>query len=230
MLIFVNKFLNDNNLSVHTKAPNIHSPINRKRDTLGPGGGGCLPGRGGHRHWQVGGMPNTNLIPHLWSKGVKDRTFWKTEGKDRALYRDLCRSLMITISRDRLLHFQWKKTLRPIPQLFHRTKVVSINLPILPFSKICWNPPLLLAVGGVTCDYLSVRNCPRAGEGCGGGEELPLLIENFMEHVYRTVSHAQTDIQRPHMEEIFTKIKNYGQGYRSCPLQRSLLIAVDHDL
>jgi hypothetical protein len=82
----------------------------------------------------------------------------------------------------------------------------------------------------VNCDYLSVRNCPGAGEGWGGGEELPLLIENFMEHVSWTVSHAQTEIQRPHMEEISTKIKNYGQGYRSCPLQRSLLIAVNHDL
>ena len=70
----------------------------------------------------------------------------------------------------------------------------------------------------------------RGGVGGRGGEELPVLIENFMEHVYRTVSHAQTDIQRPHMEEIFTKIKNYGQGYRSCPLPQSLSIAVDHDL
>jgi hypothetical protein len=31
----------------------------------------------------------------------------------------------------------------------------------------------------------------------GGGEGLPLLIENFIEHVSRTVSHAQTDIQSP---------------------------------
>ncbi len=62
------------------------------------------------------------------------------------------------------------------------------------------------------------------------GEELPLLIENFMEHVSWTVSHAQTEIQRPHMEEIFTKSKNYGQVYRYCPLPGSLSIAVDHDL
>jgi hypothetical protein len=38
-------------------------------------------------------------------------------------------------SRSRLLHFQCKKTLRPIPRLFQRSKVVSINLPILPFLK-----------------------------------------------------------------------------------------------
>ncbi len=69
-------------------------------------------------------MPDTDLIPGLRSKGVKDCT-WKTEGKDRTLYSDLCLSLMITISRDRLLHLQWKKTLRPIPRLFQRSKVVS---------------------------------------------------------------------------------------------------------
>ncbi len=77
---------------------------------------------------------------------------------------------------------------------------------------------------------MSVINHPGAGEGWGGGEEFPLLIENFREHVSWTVSHAQTEIQRPHMEEIFTKIKNYGQEYRSCPLPRSLSIDVDHDL
>jgi hypothetical protein len=51
--------------------------------------------RGGHQHWQVGQMPDTHLIPDLWSKGVKYHTFSKTEGKDRALYRDLCRSLTV---------------------------------------------------------------------------------------------------------------------------------------
>ncbi len=71
---------------------------------------------------------------------------------------------------------------------------------------------------------------PIGGGGVGGGEELPLLIENFMEHVSWTVSHGQTEIQRPHIEAIFTKIKNYVQGYRSCTLPRSLSIAVDHDL
>ena len=62
------------------------------------------------------------------------------------------------------------------------------------------------ASGGVTCVYLSVRNCPGAGKGWGEGKELPVLIENFMEHVSWTVSHAQTEIQRPHIEKIFTKI------------------------
>jgi hypothetical protein len=63
-----------------------------------------------------------------------------------------------------------------------------------------------MAVGGVTCDYVSVRNCPGTGEDWGAGEELPLLIENFMKHVSWTVSYAQTEIQRPPMEEIFTKM------------------------
>ncbi len=57
-----------------------------------------------------------------------------------------------------------------------------------------------------------------------------MLIENFIEHVSWTVSHAQTEIQRPHVEKSFTKIKNYGQGYRSCPPPRSLSIIVDHNL
>ncbi len=135
------------------------------------------------------------------SKGVKDCTFLKNRRQRSWVYRDLCRSLTITISRDRLLHFLWEKTSLPIFQLFQRSKVVSVNLPILPFLKLkilkfckCWCPPLLLAVGGVTCVYLSVRNCPGAGEGWGVGEELPVLIENFMEHVSWTVSHAQTEI------------------------------------
>jgi len=104
--------------------------------------------RGGHWHWQVGQMPDTDLIPDLRWKGVKYHTFSKTESKDRALYRNLCRSLMITISRDWLLHFQWKQASRPISQLFQRPKV--------------------LAVGGVTCVHMSIRNCPQcpgAGEG-----------------------------------------------------------------
>jgi hypothetical protein len=48
----------------------------------------------------------TDLIPDLRSKGVKDCTFQKTEGKDRAFYRDLCRLLTIPISRDQIFHFQ----------------------------------------------------------------------------------------------------------------------------
>ncbi len=52
--------------------------------------------------------------------------------KDLAHYRDLCRSLSITISRNR---FNVKKASRPIPQLFQRSKVVSINRTILPFFQ-----------------------------------------------------------------------------------------------
>ncbi len=51
-----------------------------------------------------------------------------------------------------------------------------------------------------------------------------------MDHCSWNVSHAQTEIQRPHTEAIFTKINNYGDGYKSCLLPRSLSIAVDHDL
>jgi hypothetical protein len=63
--------------------------------------------------------------------------------------------LSITMSRDRLLHFQCKKTTCPIPWLFQRSKVVRINpswsylflnLKFENFFK-CWRPPLLLAVG-----------------------------------------------------------------------------------
>ncbi len=93
---------------------------------------------------------DTDLTPDLRSKGVKYHTFSKTKGKDRALYHDLCRSLTITISRDWLFHFQLKQASHSIPQLFQRSKV--------------------LAVGGVTCVHMSVRNCPGAGEGWWGGE------------------------------------------------------------
>ncbi len=64
----------------------------------------------------------------------------------------------------------------------------------------------------MTCDYVSVRNCP------GVGEELLSLIEIFMKHVSWTVFHALTEIQRPPVEEIFTTMKNYGEHppARSC--------------
>jgi hypothetical protein len=48
---------------------------------------------------------------------------------DLALYRDLYRSLLIRISRDR---FNVKKTSRPIPRLLQRSNVVSSNRAILP--------------------------------------------------------------------------------------------------
>jgi len=78
-----------------------------------------------------------------------------------------------------------------------------------------------------------MRNCPGGGSGWGGGgEELPLLIENFMKHVSWTVSHAQTEIQRPHMEEMrkfLPKLKIMDKDiefalYRD--LCRSLLITI----
>jgi hypothetical protein len=81
---------------------------------------------------------------------------------------------------------------------------------MLTSASDCWR--VVTWVTGVTCVYLRVRNCPGAGEGWGGGEELTVLIENFMEHGSWTVSHAQTEIQRPHIEKIFTKMKKYGQG------------------
>ncbi len=82
----------------------------------------------------------------------------------------------------------------------------------------------------MTCDYVSVRNCPGTGEG--GKEELPSLIENFMKHVSLTVSYAQTEIQRPPIEEIFTKMKNINNDkdlalYRD--LCRSLSITISRD-
>jgi hypothetical protein len=88
--------------------------------------------RGGHRHWQVGRMPDTDLKPDLRSKGVKDRTFLTNR---RQKLCPLQRSLSITMSRDRLLHFQCKKTSCLLPLPSQRSKVVSINIPI-PFFKI----------------------------------------------------------------------------------------------
>ncbi len=37
----------------------------------------CVFIRGGHWHWQIGRMHDTDLIPDIRSKGVKDRTFSK---------------------------------------------------------------------------------------------------------------------------------------------------------
>jgi hypothetical protein len=62
-------------------------------------------GTGGHRHWQVGRMTNTDLKPDLRWKGVKDRTFLKSR-RQRSC---------------------------PLPLPSQRSKIVSINLTILPF-------------------------------------------------------------------------------------------------
>jgi hypothetical protein len=48
-----------------------------------------------------------------------------------------------------------------------------------------------------------------AGEGGGGGMDFPFLSENFMGRGSWTVSHAQTESQRPHIKKIWTKMKNY---------------------
>jgi hypothetical protein len=86
----------------------------------------------------------------------------------------------------------------------------------------CWQ--VATRVTGETCVYLSVRNSPRVGgggrvgggwgrvRGWGRGMEIPFLIENFMKHGSWTVSHAQTESQRPHIKKIWTKMKTYGQG------------------
>ncbi len=156
-------------------------------------------------------------------------------------YRDLCWSLTITISRDQLLHFQWKKTSRPIPRLFQRSKVVSIKLPILPFLKFkIWQVLMPTSASGCWwCDLcLSEREkLPRGGGGVGGvgggGEELPVLIENFMEHASWTVSHAQKEIQRPHMEIFLPKLKILDKDidlaiYRYLCRSLSITISRDH--
>jgi hypothetical protein len=75
----------------------------------------------------------------------------------------------------------------------------------------CWR--VATQVTGETCVYLSVRNSPGVGGGggAGGGMEFPLLIENFMKHGSWTLSHSQTESQRPHIKKILIKMKNYGQ-------------------
>ena len=62
--------------------------------------------RGGHQHRQVGRMPDTDLIPAIWSKGVKYHIFSKNR-RQRSC--PLPRSLTNPISRDQIFHFQWKK-------------------------------------------------------------------------------------------------------------------------
>jgi hypothetical protein len=58
---------------------------------------GHLVGRGGHRHRQVGRMPDTDLKPDLRSKGVKDHTFLKNR---RQISCPLPRSLLIVVDHD----------------------------------------------------------------------------------------------------------------------------------
>ncbi len=166
-------------------------------------------------------MPDTDLIPD--PKGVKDHTFLKNRRQ---------RSLSITMSRDRLFHFQCKKTLCPIPRLFQRSKVVSINLPILPFLNLKISASVdahlcfwLLVSGdtGHRCDLcLSEREkLPREGEG----RNFLLLIETKWRMAPGLVPTLRQRARDPTLRN-----KNYGQGYRSCPLPRSLSIVVDHDL
>jgi hypothetical protein len=140
--------------------------------------------RGGHQQWQVGRMHNTDLIPDIRSKGVKDCT----SSKDLALYHDLCQLLTIPISRDQIFHCQWKK---------HRALYLD-------FSKVtvwCWSRYLSL---WSRSRHMSVIQGGGGGQGRVGGEgrtsfanwELngPWLLWN--------VSHALTKNQRPHMDEI----------------------------
>ncbi len=94
--------------------------------------------------------------------------------KHCSLCHDLCRSLTIMISWDRLLHFQWKKTLRPIPQLSKGLRgVVSINLPILPFLNLKFENFWIVlmptsASGCWQCDLCLHVKLPRGRGGEGG--------------------------------------------------------------
>ncbi len=81
-------------------------------------------------------------------------------------HRDLCWWLWIPISRDQIFHFQWKKTSRPIPRFFQRSK----------WSELYWG------WGGspIRGTRLEFKEGVGGEGGVGGGEEwgLPLLIEN----------------------------------------------------
>ncbi len=174
--------------------------------------------RGGHWHWQVGRMPNTDLIPDLRLKGVKDLFFLNPRAKivpSTVIVVDHCRSRYLGVD---FYTFNVTKTSGPITRLFQRSKVVSNNLSILPFLKFeiwkflqvlmptsasgCWREATW--VTGETCVYLSVRNCPRRGRG---GRE----VWNFLSPI----------------KKFFTKILKY--GYRSCPPPRLSSITTSMD-
>ncbi len=59
--------------NIYSRKFNIIWPLNFCNLIIGQ----LVSSRDGHRHWQVGGMHNTDLIPDIWSKGVKDWTFSK---------------------------------------------------------------------------------------------------------------------------------------------------------
>jgi hypothetical protein len=80
-----------------------------------------------------------------------------------------------------------------------------------PSASGCWR--VATRVTGETCVYLSVRNSSEVvggagvggGGGMGGGTDFLLIIENIMEHGSWIVSHAQKEIQRPHIKKFGPK-------------------------
>ncbi len=64
----------------------------------------CVKTRGGHRHWQVGRMPDIDLKRDLQSKGVKDHPFFK---KPKA---KIAPSTAIVVDHNVYGSFQCKKT------------------------------------------------------------------------------------------------------------------------
>jgi hypothetical protein len=94
-----------------------------------PGPPPLLPRRGGHPHLQISRMLDSDQIPDLRSVGVKDHTFLKNR---RQRLCPLLRLLSIVIDPavEGCFHTFNVKNIVPSTQ---RSKVVSINIPILTF-------------------------------------------------------------------------------------------------
>jgi hypothetical protein len=180
---------------------------------------------------------DTYLIPDLRSIERSERTYFfeKPKGKimpSSAIFVDRWRSRSLGID---FYTFSEKKTLSPIPQLFHRSKLVSVNLPILPFFKFKIRKFLqalmpTCASGGWRCDLcLSEREkLPRGG----GGEKLPVFIENFMEHVSWTVPTLRQRFRNHTLRNFLPKLKIMDKDIDLalyCDLCRSLSITISRD-
>ncbi len=148
-------------------------------------------------------MHDTDIIPEIQSKGVKERTFSKNR-RQRSC--PLLRSLSIVDDPDfwgTNFSLSMKKNITPYTSIF---------------PKVSVKRPTSVIQGGV------------GGRGRGGGEGRTSFAnwEPNGPCLLRNVSHAQKENQRPHMEEILPKLKIM---YKEMgPLPRSLWIADDQDL
>ncbi len=162
--------------------------------------------RSNARHWS-----NTQ---HSIERSERSYFFEKPKAKilpSIAIFVDRWRYWFLGI---KFFNFNEKKTSHPIPRFFQRSKWSELQL--------VWGGSLVVAAY-----FCNSRRGWGAGEGWGEGRTSFANWELNGPWLLWYVSHAQTENQIQHMEEICIKIKNYVQDYGSCPLPWSLSIADD---